>query len=355
MNISDLNPNYSFSSFVAGSNNKTAYSASLAVAQSPGSKYNPLIIYGDTGLGKTHLMHSIARYILENNPKMNVLYITSEQFINEVIDTIRSGNNSALSRFHERYQNLDILLVDEIQFIVGTKAPQKEFLQILDTLHNAGKQIVISSDRPPKDMTPLEERIVSRFNQGVMVNVQSPDFENRISILQKKQEIDGCHICKDVIEYIAQNVNSNIREMQGVLNSVIALSEIEHVSPDLELARRVIKDRITKGLFDEIIVQLIPCFVAAYYHCTLAELHTSHRNGLTARSRELFIGKIVEVMLFRQFTNLYSQEIATLTGFSNGSMLVHFISDNREFIQEKCMPVFLYLYDTISEAFNLND
>ena len=347
MDITDLNPNYSFSSFVVGSNNKVAYHASMSVAKLGGGKYNPLFLYGDTGLGKTHLMHSIARYILENNPKIKVLYITSEEFINDVIDAIRSGTFPILG---EKYRYPNILLIDDMQYIIGKERAQKAFLRIFNEFHDTGKQIVLSADRLPKDMRLLDKRTCSLFEEGLMIHVQRPDFDSRVAILQKA----GHHINKDVIEYIAMN-ESDIRAMKGLLHTVIALSEIEQTFPNLEMAQRVLKNRISQSALDEHIVHFIHCIVAAYYHCTIAELHTSSRNALTARSRKLFIGRIVEVMLFRRFTMLTYVEIAPITGFSNGGMLARLMCDIREFIQEKCMPVYLQLSDMFLEEWSRRD
>ncbi len=343
MNIADLNPRYSFSSFVVGANNKLAYRASMEVAKFPGS-YNPLFICGDTGLGKTHLMHSVARYILESNPKTKVLYITSEGFIYEVINAIRTNT---VSEFRAKYLNLDVLLIDDVQYISGKESSLKEFSHAVNNLYNDGKQIVISANCSPRELD-WKERIWSRLElQGLVADIESPDFETRIDILQKKLENGGYHFNRGVIEYIARNVKSNIREQEGALKKVIALSEIQQIPPNLELAQRVVNDIIRTFYFNEIIVQMIPCIVAAYYRCTLSELQTSHRNGCTSRSRELFIGKIVGVMLFRKFTSLPYFKIAPLTGFSSGAMLAHFMLDCKEFIQEKCMADYLYLSDIV--------
>ncbi len=236
--IAGLNPKYTFSTFVVGSNNKFAHAASLAVAESPGEIYNPLFLYGGVGLGKTHLMHSIAHFIIERKPGMKILYVTSEEFTNEVIEAIRNGNNSALTKFRDKYRNIDVLLIDDVQFIIGKESTQEEFFHTFNTLHSARKQIILSSDRPPKDMDILEERIRSRFEWGLMADIQSPDFETRMAILRKKQEMDGYDVGNDVIEYIAQNVKSNIRELEGSLNKVIALANLEKREINLELAEK---------------------------------------------------------------------------------------------------------------------
>ena len=244
-----LNPRYTFNTFVVGSNNKFAHAASVAVAEAPGKIYNPLFLYGGVGLGKTHLMHSIAHYILENNPEMNILYVTSEEFTNEVIEAIlngRNGNNTAINKFREKYRSIDVLLVDDVQFIIGKESTQEEFFHTFNSLQMQGKQIILSSDRPPKDMTVLDDRFRSRFEMGLMADIQKPDYETRIAILKKKQEIDGRYVDDEVIEYIAANIKSNIRELEGALNKVIAMSDIEKTPLNLELAQKALVDIISE-------------------------------------------------------------------------------------------------------------
>ena len=206
-----LNPKYIFDTFIVGNNNKFAQAAALAVAESPGDTYNPLFIYGGAGLGKTHLMHSIAHYIIEHDENSKVLYVTSEEFTNELIETIRNGNNSAMSKFREKYRNIDVLLVDDIQFIIGKESTQEEFFHTFNSLHSAKKQIIISSDKPPKDMEILEERFRSRFEWGLIADITLPDYETRMAILHKKEELEGYNISEEVINYIATNIKSNIR------------------------------------------------------------------------------------------------------------------------------------------------
>ena len=217
-----LNPKYTFDTFIVGSNNKFAQAAALAVAESPGDTYNPLFIYGGAGLGKTHLMHSIAHYIIEHNQDSKVLYVTSEEFTNELIETIRNGNNTAMSKFREKYRNIDVLLVDDIQFIIGKESTQEEFFHTFNSLHSAKKQIIISSDKPPKDMEILEERLRSRFEWGLIADITLPDYETRMAILHKNEEMNGYNISEDVIKYIATNIKSNIRELEGAFNKVMA-------------------------------------------------------------------------------------------------------------------------------------
>ena len=215
-----LNPKYIFDTFIVGNNNKFAQAAALAVAESPGDTYNPLFIYGGAGLGKTHLMHSIAHYIIEHDENSKVLYVTSEEFTNELIETIRNGNNSAMSKFREKYRNIDVLLVDDIQFIIGKESTQEEFFHTFNSLHSAKKQIIISSDKPPKDMEILEERFRSRFEWGLIADITLPDYETRMAILHKKEEMEGYNISEEVIKYIATNIKSNIRELDYIISVV---------------------------------------------------------------------------------------------------------------------------------------
>ena len=245
MEKAHLNPKYTFESFVVGGNNMFAHAASLAVAESPGEIYNPLYLYAGVGLGKTHLMHSIAHFILQNNPEAKVLYVTSEDFTNELIDSIRNGNNMAMSKFREKYRNIDVLLIDDIQFIIGKESTQEEFFHTFEALYGAKKQIIISSDKPPKDLDILEERIRSRLEMGLIADISSPDYETRMAILRKKEEADGYHIDDAILDYIAKNINSNIRELEGCLNRIRAKSILEKRTITLELAEEILKDLIS--------------------------------------------------------------------------------------------------------------
>lgn len=262
----NLNPKYTFDTFVVGANNNLAHAASLAVAESPGEVYNPLFIYGGVGLGKTHLMHSIAHFILKNNPKAKILYVTSEKFTNELIDAIRNKNNISTTEFREKYRNNDVLLIDDIQFIIGKESTQEEFFHTFNSLHNANKQIIISSDRPPKDIETLEERLRTRFECGLIADISSPDFETRMAILRKKEELEGYHIDNDIITYIATNVKSNIRELEGAFNRLIALSTLEKRPIEMVLAEEAIKDIISPGESRKVTPELIIEIVAEHFH-----------------------------------------------------------------------------------------
>ena len=242
---SSLNPNYTFDTFVVGNNNKLAHAASLAVAESPGEVYNPLFLYGGVGLGKTHLMHSIAHFIQSNNPDVKILYVSSETFTNELIEAIRNGNNTAMTKFREKYRNIDVLLIDDIQFIIGKESTQEEFFHTFNELYLAKKQIVISSDKPPKDMETLEERIRSRFECGLTADIGSPDYETRMAILRRKEEMDNFHLDDEILKYIATNIKSNIRELEGALNKLLAYSNLEQTEITMEVAMKELQNIIS--------------------------------------------------------------------------------------------------------------
>ena len=283
----NLNPKYTFDTFVVGSNNKLAHAASVAVAESPGEVYNPLFIYGGVGLGKTHLMHSIAHFVLQKRPQSKVLYVTSEYFTNELIESIRNGNNSTMSKFREKYRNIDVLLIDDIQFIIGKESTQEEFFHTFNALHGAKKQIIISSDKPPKDMEILEDRLRSRFEWGLIVDISSPDFETRMAILRKKEELDGYHIDDQVIEYIAQNVKSNIRELEGSLNKIMAYANLENREINLALAEKVLKDIISPNQKRTVTPELIINIVAEHFDLTPSDLTGNKRSSKIAFPRQI--------------------------------------------------------------------
>ncbi len=283
----NLNPRYTFNTFVVGNNNKMAHAASLAVAESPGEAYNPLFIYGGVGLGKTHLMHSIAHFVLQKNPNAKVLYVTSEYFTNELIESIRNGNNSTMSKFREKYRNIDVLLIDDIQFIIGKESTQEEFFHTFNTLHGAKKQIVISSDKPPKDMEILEDRLRSRFEWGLIVDISAPDYETRMAILRKKEELDGYKIDDKVIEYIARNVKSNIRELEGSLNKIMAYANLEKSEINLALAEKVLKDIISPNEKRVVTPELIINVVAEHFDLSPSDIVGNKRNSKVVFPRQI--------------------------------------------------------------------
>ena len=291
-----LNPKYTFDTFVVGGNNNFAHAASLAVAESPGEVYNPLFLYGGVGLGKTHLMHSIAHFILDKNPKKKVLYVTSETFTNELIDALRNGktagNESAMLNFRDKYRNIDVLLIDDIQFIIGKESTQEEFFHTFNHLHTLGKQIIISSDKPPKDIETLESRLRTRFEWGLIADISSPDYETRMAILQKKIELDHLekyNIKNDVLDYIAANVKSNIRELEGSLNKLIALYKLnDNNNPiDIALAAEALKDIISSDNRREVTPELILDIVADHFGITVADLKSKKRDSEIAVPRQI--------------------------------------------------------------------
>ncbi|MFQ9697468.1 MAG: chromosomal replication initiator protein DnaA, partial [Zhenhengia sp.] len=271
---SNLNPRYVFNSFVVGNSNRMAHAAALAVAEAPARAYNPLFLYGGVGLGKTHLMHSIAHYILEQNPSAKVLYASSEKFTNELINSIRDDKNEA---FRNKYRNIDVLLIDDIQFIAGKERTQEEFFHTFNTLHEANKQIIISSDRPPKEIETLEDRLRSRFEWGLIADIQSPDLETRIAILRKKAELESLSVPEDVLLFIAKTVVSNIRELEGALNRILAFSSLANRPITVELANEALKDLISKDKPKIITADYIQEIVADYFHLKVDELKSAKR------------------------------------------------------------------------------
>ena len=314
----NLNPKYTFDTFVVGANNNLAHAASLAVAESPGEIYNPLFIYGGVGLGKTHLMHSIANFILKNNPKAKILYVTSEKFTNELIDAIRNKNNISTTEFREKYRNNDVLLIDDIQFIIGKESTQEEFFHTFNALHEAKKQIIISSDKPPKEIETLEERLRSRFEWGLTVDIQSPDYETRMAILRKKEEMEGYNIDNEVIKYIATNIKSNIRELEGALTKIVALSKLEkNREIDIELAEKALKDIIAPGDRQEVTPEFIIQIVADHFNLTPLDIMSAKR------SKEIVYPRQIVMYLCRTMTETGLQNIGKALGGRDHTTILH--------------------------------
>ena len=282
-----LNPRYTFDSFVVGNNNQFAHAASLAVAETPGEIYNPLYLYAESGLGKTHLMHSIAHFILRSSPEKRVLYVTSEDFTNELIDSIRNGNSSAMSRFRDKYRNIDVLLIDDIQFIIGKESTQEEFFHTFEALTGAKKQIVVASDKPPKDLDILEERIRSRLEMGLIADISAPDYDTRMAILRKKVETDGYAIDDKVLDYIAKNMKSNIRELEGCLNQIRFKSKLEKRTIDLELAEDILQNMISPEEQKAITSENIIAAVAEHFHLSLQDIKSSKRDSKYVYPRKI--------------------------------------------------------------------
>ena len=319
-----LNPKYTFDTFVVGGNNNFAHAASLAVAESPGEVYNPLFLYGGVGLGKTHLMHSIAHFILDKNPKKKVLYVTSETFTNELIDALRNGktagNESAMLNFRDKYRNIDVLLIDDIQFIIGKESTQEEFFHTFNHLHTLGKQIIISSDKPPKDIETLESRLRTRFEWGLIADISSPDYETRMAILRKKEELDGLekyHIPDEVMQYIANNIKSNIRELEGSLNKLIALSNLENKPIDIPLAAEALKDMISPDDTRAVSPELIMDVVSEHFNVPVAELKGKKRNA------EIVLPRQIVMYLCRNMTDTPLKSIGALLGGKDHASISH--------------------------------
>ena len=330
-----LNPKYTFDTFVVGGNNNFAHAASLAVAESPGEVYNPLFLYGGVGLGKTHLMHSIAHFILTNDSKKKVLYVTSEAFTNELITALRmgrtEGNESAILKFREKYRNNDVLLIDDIQFIqgkdglqeefiIGKESTQEEFFHTFNHLHTSAKQIIISSDKPPRDIETLEARLRTRFEWGLIADISVPNYETRMAILQKKIELDHLdryNIPLDVLDYIANNIKSNIRELEGSLNKLIALYKLNHNhNPiDITLAAEALKDIISAENKREVTPELILDIVADHFGITIADVKSRKR------SEDISIPRQICMYLMRTMTETPLKTIGIILGGKDHSTI----------------------------------
>ncbi|MDD6551693.1 MAG: chromosomal replication initiator protein DnaA [Lachnospiraceae bacterium] len=315
---SNLNEKYTFDTFVVGNNNRFAQSAALAVAETPGETYNPLYIYGGPGLGKTHLIQAIGNFILQNNPDKKVLYVTSEEFLNEVIESIRSTNNtSSMGKFRDKYRKVDVLMIDDVQFIIGKESTQEEFFHTFNALHSAGKQIVLTSDRPPKEMETLEARIRSRFEWGLMADIGYPDYETRMAILRKKVEEEHINLDDEILNYIATNIKTNIREIEGALNKLIAYSNIEHTDITLEIAEQELANIIAPEKPREITPQLIVEVVAEYYGITVDQMISKNKSKNITEPRQ------IAMYLCRELTNNPLESIGKLLGGRDHSTIIH--------------------------------
>lgn len=314
---------YTFENFVVGSNNSFAHSASLAVAENPGEDFNPLFIYGGSGLGKTHLMHSIAHYIIDHNPEKKVLYVNSETFTNEVIEGIRSGSSAALNRLRDKYRTVDVLLIDDIQFIIGKEATQEEFFHTFNVLHDNGKAIIISSDKPPKQMETLDERFSSRFSQGLQADIQPPSYETRAAILLMLSEPYKNTICavpQEVIDYIATNVNSNIRELEGAFNKVIYYSKINKKAVTMEMAEEALKDIIYPNAPKLVTPQIIIQVVADHFGIKAEDITSKKRTS------EIVIPRQVVMYLCRELTDNSLKNIAKVLDKKDHSTIINGIT-----------------------------
>ena len=309
-----LNPRYIFETFVIGASNRFAHAAAVAVAEAPAKAYNPLFIYGESGLGKTHLLHAIGAYAKELYGGVRVRYVSSEEFTNDFINSIRDDKSS---NFQRRYRDLDVLLVDDIQFLENKERTQEEFFHTFNTLYNANKQIVISSDRPPKQLTTLEDRLRSRFEWGLITDIQPPELETRIAILRKKAAQDKLNAPDDVLEYIASKISTNIRELEGALIRVTAFASLNRQVVDMNLAEIVLKDLIPDDSTPEITASLIMAQTAAYFSLSLDDLCG------TSRSRVLVNARQIAMYLCREMTELSLPKIGQTFGGRDHTTVMH--------------------------------
>ncbi len=308
-----LNPKYCFSTFVVGDNNRFAHAASLAVAESPASAYNPLFLYGGVGLGKTHLMHAIGNEVLFNNKSLKVLYVTSERFTNEFIDALKSASTE---KFRQKYRNIDILLIDDIQFIAGKERLQEEFFHTFNTLHESGKQIVISSDRPPRDIPLLEDRLKSRFEWGLLADVSMADYETRLAILRKKKDEKHLIVDDEILSNIAAKIDSNIRELEGVFNKLVAKSSLTHTPITMEMAEKAINDIIMQKA-SVISIEYIQEMICKYFNITMKDLKSSQRSNDIAYPRQ------IGMYLCRILTNESFPKIGEAFGKRDHTTVMH--------------------------------
>lgn len=319
---SELNPQYTFENFIDGPSSNLAYSAALAVAESPGEFYNPLFIYGGAGLGKTHLMQAIGHFIIKNDPSKKVLYVTSETFTNELVRSIREGKSSP-EETRNKYRNLDVLLIDDIQFVIGKETTQEEFFNTFNALREAKKQIVISADKPPKEFITLEDRLRSRFESGLIVDIQPPTYEIRMAILRKKLDSLNIDLNEEVLSYIAENVTTNIREMEGSLNRIVAIYKLQRLSKDeitLDLAKDSLKSIISTTNKKKVDINYIAEIVAEHYGISLNDIYSKNRSRNIAYPRQIIM------YLGRKLTSLSTTEIGDLLGNRDHTTVLHGIN-----------------------------
>jgi len=309
-----LNPKYTFDTFVIGTNNRFAHAASLAVAEAPAKAYNPLFLYGGVGLGKTHLMHAIGHYIMEHNPAMRVLYISSEKFTNEFINAIRDSQGES---FRTKYRNIDVLLIDDIQFIAGKEQTQEEFFHTFNALHEERKQIIISSDRPPKEIPTLEERLRSRFEWGLITDIQPPDLETRIAILRKKARAENLDIPNEAMNYIANQIDTNIRELEGALIRVVAYSSLINADITSHLAAEALKDIIPAARPRMITISDIQIKVGEFYGLKLEDFKARKRTKAIAFPRQ------IAMYLSRELTDYSLPKIGEAFGGRDHTTVIH--------------------------------
>jgi chromosomal replication initiator protein len=333
-----LNPKYTFDTFVIGASNRFAHAAAVAVAEAPAKAYNPLFVYGESGLGKTHLLHAIGHYARTMFPNVRVRYVNSEEFTNDFINSIRDDKASA---FQNRYRSVDVLLIDDIQFLQGKLQTQEEFFHTFNTLHNANKQIVITSDLPPRELSGFEDRMRTRFESGLLTDVQPPDLETRIAILRKKAIQDRMKVPDDVLEYIATNFSTNIRELEGALIRVTAFSNLNRQAVDLPLAEIVLKDVLPNETPNQVTAATIMAVTAAYYAVTLEDLCGS------SRSRQLVTARQIAMYLCREMTDLSLPKIGQHFGGRDHTTVMHADRKIRELMGERRA-----IYNQVTELTN---
>lgn len=312
--FSNLNPKYTFDTFVIGNSNRFAHAACVAVAEAPAKAYNPLFLYGGVGLGKTHLMQAIGHHILVNNRNSKVVYVSSEKFTNELINSIKDDRNE---EFRNKYRNIDVLLVDDIQFIAGKERTQEEFFHTFNALHEANKQIIMSSDRPPKEIPTLEDRLRSRFEMGLITDIQPPDYETRIAILRKKAQMENIEVPNDVMGYIAKNIKSNIRELEGALTRIVAYSSLTNKEINDELADEALKDIISSSRPLEINSKLIKEKVSEYFSIKMDDFSSRKRTRAIAYPRQ------IAMYLCRELTDLSLPKIGEEFGGRDHTTVIH--------------------------------
>lgn len=324
-NHQTLNPKYTFETFVVGNNNRFAHAAALAVGNEPGKSYNPLFLYGGVGLGKTHLMHAIGNRILENNPKSNVLYVTSEKFTNQLINAIRDNKTEI---FRNKYRNIDVLLIDDIQFIAGKDRVQEEFFHTFNTLREDGKQIIISSDKPPRDIEFLEDRLKSRFEWGLLADISCPDYETRLAILRKKAQDENIIIDDSILSDIATKIDSNIRELEGVFNKIVARASLTHSPITIELAENIINE--FKYESEKVIsCDFIKETVSKYFSIDKEDLSGSKRSNDIAFPRQ------IAMYLCREIAGMSFPQIGLEFGNRDHSTVMHGYNKITREIKEK--------------------
>ena len=319
-----LNPNYSFDTFVVGDNNRFAHAASLAVAESPATAYNPLFIYGGVGLGKTHLLHAIGNEVLRNNKDFKILYVTSEKFTNDFINSLKDNN---MDNFRNRYRNIDVLLIDDIQFIAGKDRLQEEFFHTFNTLRESGKQIVLSSDKPPRDIPLLEDRLKSRFEWGILADVSMADYEVRLAILRKKSDEKHAIIDDDILKNIAAKIDSNIRELEGVFNKIVAQASLTHTPVTFEMAEKAINDIIRQNS-SVISIEYIQEVICNYFDITMKDLTSSQRSSNITFPRQ------IGMYLCRILTNESFPKVGAAFGKRDHTTVMHAFKKIEQGIKE---------------------